>query len=123
MADVSKSMLKTVYDALDEKKGYEITVIDIHEISTIADYYVITHGTSSSQVQALVDNVQEKMGKAGFHCSVEGMREARWVLMDYQDVVVNVFSRDDRSWFDLERIWRDGRFIKADEIAGYAEAE
>ena len=116
MADEIKSMLKIVYDALDEKKGYDITVIDIHEISSIADYYVITHGTSQSQVQALVDNVQEKMHKAGYSCSVEGMRAANWVLMDYQDVIVNVFSKDDRSWFDLERIWRDGRFLTPEEI-------
>lgn len=110
-------MLKIAYDSLDEKKASDITVIDIEGVSTIADYYVITNGDNSRHVQALVENVQEKMYKAGYACrSVEGLKSANWVLMDYGDIVVNVFSREDRRWFDLERIWRDGRFLTAGDI-------
>ena len=117
--DVSKKMLKIAYDALDEKKAADITVIDIEGVSTLADYYVITNGDNTSHVQALVENVQEKMYKAGYACrSLEGYRAANWVLMDYGDIVVNVFSREDRRWFDLERIWRDGKFLEGKDIRG-----
>ena len=115
--NTSKEMLKIAYDALDEKKAAEISVIDIAEVSSLADYYVITNGENSSHVQALVENVQEKMYKAGYACrSLEGYKAANWVLMDYGDIVVNVFSREDRRWFDLERIWREGKFLTAENI-------
>lgn len=111
--DESKKMTSIAYQALDEKKAAEITVIDITKVSTIADYFVITNGENSSHVQALVENVQEKMYKAGYPCkSVEGFRAANWVLLDYGDIVVNVFSREDRRFYDLERIWRDGKLIE-----------
>ncbi|MCD8053917.1 MAG: ribosome silencing factor [Lachnospiraceae bacterium] len=120
--NVSDKMLKIAYDALDEKKASDVTVIDIAGVSTIADYYVITNGENPSHVQALVENVQEKMYKSGYACrSLEGFKAANWVLMDYGDIVVNVFSRDDRRWFDLERIWRDGRFLEASEIEAIEE--
>ena len=111
--DESKRMTQIAYQALDEKKAAEITVIDIAKVSTIADYFVITNGENPSHVQALVENVQEKMFKAGYPCkSVEGFRAANWVLLDYGDIVVNVFSREDRRFYDLERIWRDGRIVE-----------
>lgn len=116
--DISRLMLKIAYDSLDEKSASDITVIDIEGVSSIADYYIITNGDNSRHVHALVENVQEKMYKAGFAChSVEGLKSANWVLMDYGDIVVNVFSREDRRWFDLERIWRDGRFLSTEDIA------
>ncbi|WP_434309002.1 bis(5'-nucleosyl)-tetraphosphatase (symmetrical) YqeK [Hominifimenecus sp. rT4P-3] len=111
--DDSKKMTAIAYEALDEKKAAEITVIDITKVSTIADYFLITNGENSSHVQALVENVQEKMGRAGYPCkSVEGFRAANWVLLDYGDIVVNVFSKEDRRFYDLERIWRDGTIIE-----------
>ena len=120
----SEKMLKIAYDALDEKKAADITVIDIEKVSSLADYYVITNGENTSHVQALVENVQEKMYKEGYAChSLEGYKAANWVLMDYGDIVVNVFSREDRRWFDLERIWRDGRFLEPKEILGEKSAK
>lgn len=111
--DDSKKMTAIAYEALDEKKAAEITVIDITKVSTIADYFLITNGENSSHVQALVENVQEKMGRAGYPCkSLEGFRAANWVLLDYGDIVVNVFSKEDRRFYDLERIWRDGTIIE-----------
>ena len=105
-------LMKAVYDALAEKQGKDITVIDIHEISTLADYFIITHGGNTPHVESLVDCVQETMDKAGAVCrSVEGLRGGRWVLLDYGDIVVNVFSKEDRMWYDLERIWRDGKLV------------
>lgn len=109
-------MLKTALDALKEKMGKEISVIDIRGISVLADYYIITSGDNINQVHALVDNVQEKMHLCGFiPRSVEGYREGNWVLLDYNDIIINVFSKDDRRFFDLERIWRDGRFIDVED--------
>lgn len=121
---VSEKMLKIAYDALDEKKAADISVIDIAEVSTLADYYVITNGENTSHVQALVENVQEKMYRAGYACkSLEGYRAANWVLMDYGDIVVNVFSREDRRWFDLERIWRDGKFLDGEAVQALKEEQ
>ena len=119
---VSEKMLKIAYQALDEKKAADISVIDSAEVSSLADYYVITNGENSSHVQALVENVQEKMYRAGYACkSLEGFRAANWVLMDYGDIVVNVFSREDRRWFDLERIWRDGKFLDENAVKSLEE--
>ena len=117
--DESKRMTQIAYQALDEKKAADITVIDITKVSIIADYFIITNGENSSHVQALVENVQEKMYKAGYPCkSVEGFRAANWVLLDYGDIVVNVFSREDRRFYDLERIWRDGKLVEDMESWG-----
>lgn len=119
----SNIMLKIAYQALEDKKAADITVIDIAGISSLADYYVITNGENPSHVQALVENVQEKMYKSGHACrSLEGFKAANWVLMDYGDIVVNVFSKEDRRWFDLERIWRDGHFLSNKDIEAIEES-
>ena len=78
---------------------------------------MITNGENANHVQALVENVQEKMFKAGYACrSLEGYKAANWVLMDYGDVVVHVFSKQDRLFYDLERVWRDGKTVSVDEL-------
>lgn len=106
-------MAHTVYQALDDKKGEDIKVIDISGISVLGDYFIITNGTSDSQVRALVENVQEKMHKAGYELKQqEGSHSGTWVLMDYGDVIVHVFDRDNRSFYNLERIWSDGKAVE-----------
>ncbi|MBE5921544.1 MAG: ribosome silencing factor [Lachnospiraceae bacterium] len=108
---------KIAYDALDDKKGEDIRVLDIHEISSLADYFIISNGSNISQVQAMVDNVQEKLAETGYHAkSVEGYRSGNWILLDYGDVVIHVFNKEDRLFYDLERIWRDGVELKMDEL-------
>lgn len=110
-------MAKVAYTALDEKKGEDIKIIDISKISIMADYFVIANGTNLSQVQAMVDNVQEKMHEAGFAVKrVEGNRSSSWILLDYGDVVVHVFDKEDRLFYDLERIWSDGRQVELEEL-------
>lgn len=105
-------MAQTAYNALDGKKGEDIKIIDISEISVMADYFIIASGNNISQVQALVDNVEEKMHKAGFAIKrKEGNKSSTWVLLDFGDIVVHVFDREDRLFYDLERIWSDGRVI------------
>ena len=108
---------KIAYEALEEKKGEDIKIIDISEISVMADYFVIANGMNMSQVQALVDNVEEKLHKAGFEMKrMEGNRSSTWVLLDFGDVVVHVFDSEDRLFYDLERIWSDGKVISVDEL-------
>lgn len=115
--DNSKNMVKLAYQALEEKKGEDITVIEIKDISIIADYFIIANGTNSSQVDALVNSVSETLGKSGFEPKrIEGVRSASWILMDYGDVVVHVFSKEDRLFYNLERIWRDGKTVSKEEL-------
>jgi iojap-like ribosome-associated protein len=117
MKDQSKEMARLTYEALDEKKAEDITVLEIGDISVLADYFIIANGTNSSQVQALVDNVQEVLGKNGYLPKrIEGVRSTNWVLLDYGDVVVHVFSKEDRLFYDLERIWRDGKRVTRGQL-------
>lgn len=112
-----KDMVKTAYEALDEKKGNDIVILDIAEISTLADYFVICDGGSESQVHALTDNVEEKMHAAEYHQERrEGHRSSTWVLMDYEDVIVHIFDRENREFYNLERIWRDAKQIKIEDL-------
>lgn len=113
----AKEMVKTAVAALQDKKGKDIRVIDISGVTVIADYFIIASGSNPNQVQALVDNVEEQMYKAGYDDPrVEGYNTASWVLLDYNDVIVHVFSQDDRLFYDLERIWRDGKEIDVDSL-------
>lgn len=112
-----KQMAQLVCRALDEKKGCDIKVIDIHDVSVIADYFVIASGSNQNQVQAMVDNVEEQLGRAGFEPKqVEGVRNSSWILMDYGDVIVHVFDEENRLFYDLERIWRDGKTLDMEEF-------
>lgn len=116
MTDREK-MVATVYKALDSKKAEDITVIDISKISTLSDYFIITNGTSLPHVQTLVNEVGKELGKAGYEPNtIEGGRAATWVLIDYLDIVIHVFTKEDRDFYNLERIWRDGRFISIKDI-------
>ena len=110
-----KMMAQIACKAIDDKKGQDIKIIDIHNVSVIADYFVITSGTNSNQVQAIVDNVEEQLGRAGFEAKqIEGNRNSSWILMDYGDVIVHVFDEENRLFYDLERIWRDGKVLEMD---------
>lgn len=110
-----KMMAQIACKAIDDKKGQGIKIIDIHNVSVIADYFVIASGTNSNQVQAIVDNVEEQLGRAGFEAKqIEGNRNSSWILMDYGDVIVHVFDEENRLFYDLERIWRDGKVLEMD---------
>ena len=108
----SKEMARIAIDAMDDKKAIDIRVIDIEHISTLADYFIIASGSNRNQVQAMADEVDEKMGRAGYEPKqVEGYRNANWILMDYGDVVIHIFDEENRLFYDLERIWRDGTLV------------
>lgn len=117
MINQSKEMAKIAYEALEEKKSEDIRVIEIGNISIIADYFIIANGNSSSQVDAMVDAVEEALGKKGYQPKrVEGVRSSGWILLDYGDVVIHIFSKEDRLFYDLERIWRDGKSISKEQL-------
>ena len=108
----SKEMVRLAVQALQDKKGEDVKIIDIHEVSVLADYFIIASGTNPNQVQAMADNVEETLGRAGYVSrQVEGYDSANWILMDYKDIIVHIFCREDRLFYDLERIWRDGKTI------------
>ena len=110
----SKEMVKLAVEALEEKKGEDVKIIDIEGVSVIADYFVLASASNANQTQALVDNVEEKLFKAGYEChQKEGSMSSTWVLMDYGDVIIHVFDEENRLFYDLERIWRDGKELDA----------
>lgn len=114
----SKMMLKLIYQALEDKKGEDIVMIDISQVSVLADYFVICSAGNDSQIQALVDNLDEKMHENGYQIrQQEGRNSGTWVLLDYGDVIVHIFERENRSFYNLERIWNDGRRILPEELS------
>ena len=108
-----KEMTRLACKALDAKKAIDIKVIDIQGISVMADYFIISTAGNPNQVQAMVDNVEETMEKAGYMVKhVEGSRGSNWILMDFGDVIVHIFDEENRLFYDLERIWRDGNLVE-----------
>ena len=113
----SAELARIAIAALEEKKAEDIRVIDISEVSVLADYFIIANGSSRPQIQALSDEVSEKMEKAGATLKqVEGYDSAKWILLDFGDVIVHIFNQEDRLLYDLERIWRDGKQVDADQL-------
>lgn len=118
MAENANKMAKLAYEALADKKAEDIKIIDIHEVSVLADYFIIASGTNRNQVQAMADNVEEELHKAGYPVrQTEGYNTANWILMDFGDLIVHMFDSENRLFYDLERIWRDGKIITPEELA------
>ena len=118
MADKqSKEMAKLAYDALADKKAQDIKIINIEGVSVIADYFIIASGTNHNQVQAMADRVDDALQKAGHPAKqTDGYQSANWSLLDYGDIIVHVFDTENRLFYDLERIWRDGKEIQVEEL-------
>ncbi len=113
----SKKMALLAVDALEDKKAKDISILDISGISVLADYFIIADGNNRNQVQAMADSVEDALGRAGFEPKqIEGYQTANWILMDYKDVIVHVFSKEDRGFYDLDRIWRDGKPVVKEDL-------
>lgn len=113
----SKEMVKIAINALEEKKAENIRVIDISKVSVLADYFIIAEGKNRNQIQALTDSVEKDLGKAGVAPKqIEGYESANWILMDYADIIVHIFDNENRLFYDLERIWRDGICVDAKDF-------
>ena len=109
-------VVKKAVAALEDKKAEDITVIDIGGVSSIADYFIIANGSNVNQLAAMQDAVDEVFYKAGIHAKqVEGNHNSTWILVDYNDVIVHLFDKEDRLFYDLERIWKDGTIIDLTE--------
>lgn len=108
---------KIAVKALEDKKAEDVKVIDIREISPIADFFIIADGMNQNQIQAMRDAVDEALYKADLKVrQVEGNQSSTWILMDYNDIIIHIFSKEDRLFYDLERIWKDGKEISVDEL-------
>lgn len=117
MEQKSIEMARLAIEALEDKKAEDIRVIDISEVSVIADYFLIAGGNNRNQIQTLCDNVEETLGKAGYLCrQKEGYDTANWILMDFGDVIVHIFDKENRLLYDLERIWRDGKMVETESL-------
>lgn len=108
-------MAKIAADALDSKKGLDVTVLAVGKQTVLADYFVIATGTSSTHVKALADEVEFKLKEAGFECGhVEGHGD--WKLLDYHSVIVHVFTKEAREFYKLEKLWNDAQVLSEEEI-------
>lgn len=105
----SKTLLNKITDVLEDKKAKNISIININDISILTDYFVICNGTSSTHIKAMADEVEFRMREQGYdHLHKEGYESARWILLDYGEVVVHIFHEEDRHFYNLERLWSDG---------------
>ena len=103
--------LQTIVKALDDKKAEDITVLKVGSLTIVADYFVIAAGTSNTHVRALADEVEFKLHEAGFEPrQIEG-KATGWILLDYHDVVVHVFMKDQREFYSLEKLWADAEEV------------
>jgi len=99
--------------AADAKQAKDIRVLDLREVTAFADFFVVCSGTNSRQIQAIADEIESQLKQLGEHPSnVEGYRNAEWVLMDYGDYLIHIFSEKARAYYDLERLWRDAQPAK-----------
>lgn len=113
----AKKMARLAYQAIDDKKGEDIRIINIQGISVIADYFIIASGNNQNQIQTISDNIAEELGRAGYeYRQIEGYQSANWILMDYNDVIIHIFNKEDRLFYDLERIWCDGKSITVEDL-------
>jgi ribosome-associated protein len=109
--------VKAAYKALDDKLAIDIRVLEIGEISPMADYFIIASGNNPNQLKAMADIVDETLFKSGLKLShSEGMQTKSWILLDFGEVVVHLFNKEDRDFYNLERIWADARALTDEEL-------
>lgn len=104
----SEELAKKIVRLLDSKKGMDIVGVDIHRLTTIGDYFILVTGTSSPHVKALAEEVEDTLAKEGLEPRrIEGAQSATWILMDYQDVILHIFTKETREFYNMERLWSD----------------
>jgi ribosome-associated protein len=108
-----EQVMNMAVDAVEDKKAMNVITLNLQGISTIADYFVICHGNSETQVQAISTEVKKQADKLGIPVKgLEGFDSARWVLIDMGDVLVHVFHRDEREYYNIERLWSDAKVVE-----------
>lgn len=112
MIKVTEDLARLVVGAALDKKAENLLVLDIRQLSVIADYFVICHGNNERQVQAIVKEIRDQAHKNGYDVrGIEGAEEGRWVLVDLGDVVIHVFHREEREFYNIERLWGDAPHV------------
>ncbi|NLG90041.1 MAG: ribosome silencing factor [Clostridiaceae bacterium] len=112
-----KEKYDCIINTLQDKKAKDVRVIDIRQLTAIADYFIICSGTSTTHIKTLSDEVEKKLTENGVKpLRREGYNSARWILMDYEDIVVHIFHEEDREYYNLEHLWQDGKTILLDSI-------
>ena len=115
--DNTKEILKTAVEALEDVKGEDIKVIKIDELTVLADYFIIATGSSTTQIKALADRVDEMLSKKGIEpYHREGFSSGTWILLDYNSVVIHIFHPETRDFYNLEKLWNDGEIISLDTV-------
>jgi len=114
----NKDLALLIAEAIDDKMGADIKVIKVDEICAFADYFVIASGASDRQVGAIAESAQDKMQEAGQEIkNREGKDSSGWILLDFGDIVVHIFSAEKRAHFNIEKLWNDGTYIDIENIA------
>ena len=109
----SKELVDEIVTLIQSKKGFDITLLNLKELSAMADYFVICSADANIQVKAIADEVDKKLRKAGIKCyHKEGYNSLNWVLLDYFDVVVHIFRKESREFYNLEKLWGDAEISK-----------
>ncbi|MEX2362845.1 MAG: ribosome silencing factor [Balneolaceae bacterium] len=113
----SKEIVDTITEALLSKKGKDITIMDVSELTTLTDFFVVCHGTSDVQVKALADavedDVREKLGEKAW--KKEGLNGRAWVILDFVNIVVHVMSKEKRDYYGIERMWNDAKITHIED--------
>ncbi|AET61863.1 ribosome silencing factor [Paenibacillus terrae] len=113
MTITNEKLMQITVEAAEDKKAMNIVALDLRGVSLVADYFVICHGNSDTQVQAIVTEIRKRAHDEGTIIKgIEGMDSGRWVLMDLGDVVVHVFHRDEREYYNIERLWSDAKVVE-----------
>ena len=107
-------ILKKIKQCIENKKGDKITIINVSEVSSFTDYFIVCQGYNSKQNQAISDELREKLKKEeDIHpAHVEGYQTADWILMDYLDFIVHIFNEESRDFYKVERLWNDGKIVE-----------
>lgn len=112
-----EQMVKTAYDAIDDKLGKDISIINIGKVSSLCDYFIIATGSSARQVKAIADSVQDALTENDIEPrSKEGYDTQNWILLDYGDIIVHVFDEDNRAFYNLEKLWKDAPYVDVDTL-------
>ncbi|SHJ82482.1 ribosome silencing factor [Paramaledivibacter caminithermalis] len=115
MAKKEKELALKICDILYNKKGKDIVLLDVSNISGFADYFVIATGNSKKHTSALADEIEKKLDEYGeFLNHKEGHNEGTWILLDYLDIIVHIFIEDERNFYDIERIWKGAKYVELD---------
>ena len=112
-----EQMVKVAYDAIDDKLGQDISIINIGQVSSLCDYFIIATASSSRQVKAIADSVQDAFTEQGIEPRAkEGCDTQTWILLDYGDIIVHVFDEENREFYNLEKLWKDAPYVDVDTL-------